>query len=146
MKRKAVYLTLIHFLLQMKNKLEIWGTDASPLLEGVPLFDENDVELHKDNIWDALFSPCDDVEFNMLTQQALEMCMHSILLVLERLAADLSELPGGKYFIPSDSLKEMAQHVSKTNKISEADTLVLKAWENHGKTMEKAWGKFHGFP
>ena len=24
-------------------------------------------------------------------------------------------------------------------------TLVLKAWENHGKTMEKAWGKFHGF-
>ena len=25
-------------------------------------------------------------------------------------------------------------------------TLVLKAWENHGKTMEKAWGKFHGFP
>ena len=26
------------------------------------------------------------------------------------------------------------------------DTLVLKAWENHGKSMEKAWGKFHGFP
>ena len=25
-------------------------------------------------------------------------------------------------------------------------SLVLKAWENHGKTMEKAWGKFHGFP
>ena len=25
-------------------------------------------------------------------------------------------------------------------------TLVLKAWENHGKTIEKAWGKFHGFP
>ena len=41
----------------------------------------------------------------MLTQQALEMCMHSILLVLERLAAD--QLPGGKYFIPSDSLKEI---------------------------------------
>ena len=26
------------------------------------------------------------------------------------------------------------------------EALVLKAWENHGKTMEKAWGKFHGFP
>ena len=25
-------------------------------------------------------------------------------------------------------------------------TLVLKTWEIHGKTMEKAWGKFHGFP
>ena len=70
-----------------------------------------------------MFSPCDDVEFNMLTQQALEMCMHSILLVLERLAAD--QLPGGKYFIPSDSLKEMAQHVPKTNKISEADFAIL---------------------
>ena len=121
--KKGSILDLNPFLLQMKNKLEVWGTDASPLLEGVPLFDENDVELHKDNIWDALFSPCDDVEFNMLTQQALEMCMHSILLVLERLAAD--QLPGGKYFIPSDSLKQMAQHVPKTNKISEADFAIL---------------------
>ena len=97
--KKGSILDLNPFLLQMKNKLEVWGTDASPLSEGVPLFDENDVELHKDNIRDALLSPCDDVEFNILTQQALEMCMHSILLVLERLGAD--QLPGEKYFIPS---------------------------------------------
>ena len=70
-----------------------------------------------------MFPPCDDVEFNMLTQHALEMCMHSILLVLERLVAD--QLPGEKYFILSDSLKEMAQHVPKTSKISEADFAIL---------------------
>ena len=110
-------------LLQMKNKLEVWSIDASPLLRGEPMFDPKDVELHRDKIWDQLFMQTENVSFDTLTQQALEMCMHSLLLVLERLSHD--QLPGGKYFSPSDSVKKLQKNVPKTNKISEADFVIL---------------------
>ena len=67
------------------------------------MFDPKDVELHCDKIWDQLFMQTENVSFDTLTQQALEMCMHSLLLVLERLSHD--QLPSGKYFSPSDSVK-----------------------------------------
>ena len=65
----------------------------------------------------------ENVSFDTLTQQALEMCMYSLLLVLERLSHD--QLPGGKYFSPSDSVKKTCKNVSKTNEISEADFAIL---------------------
>ena len=121
--KKGSILEMNPHLLQMKNKLEVWGIDASPLLRGKSMFDPKDVELHRDKIWDQLFMQTENVSFDTLTQQALEMCMHSLLLVLERLSHD--QLPGGKYFSPSDSVKKIAKNVPKTNKISEADFAIL---------------------
>ena len=121
--KKGSILELNPHFLQMKNKLEVWGIDASPLLRGEPMFDPKNVELHCDKIWDQLFMQTENVSFHTLTQQALEMCMHSLLLVLERLSHD--QLPGGKYFLPSDSVKKIAKNVPKTNKISEADFAML---------------------
>ena len=121
--KKGSILDLTPFLTQMKTKLEVWGIDASPLLRGEPMFSEQDAELHRDVIWEKLFTSSGDVNFETLTQQVLEMCMHSLLLILERLCQD--QLPGGKYYTPNESLKKIAANVHKTNKISEADFAIL---------------------
>ena len=121
--KKGSILHLTPFLTQMKTKLEVWGIDASPLLRGEPMFSEQDAELHRDVIWEKLFTSSGDVNFETLTQQVLEMCMHSLLLILERLCQD--QLPGGKYYTPNESLKKIAANVPKTNKISEADFAIL---------------------
>ena len=94
-------------LLQMKSELEVWGIDAFPLLRGEPMFDPKDVELHCDKIWNQFFMETENVPFDTLTQQALEMCMHSLLFVSERISHD--QLPGGKYFSPSDSVNKIAK-------------------------------------
>ena len=107
----------------MKTKLEVWGIDASPLLREEPMFSEQDAELHHDVIWEKLFTSSSDVNFETLTQQVKQMCMHSLLLILERLCQD--QLPGGKYYTPNESLKKIAANVPKTNKISEADFAIL---------------------
>ena len=80
-------------LLTMKQSFESWCDDASLLMEGEPLFQETQV--HKDEIYDALFKTTGDAKFDSLTQQALEMLMHGLLLILEKQAQD--QLPGGKY-------------------------------------------------
>ena len=121
--KKGSILHLTPFLTQIKTKLEVWGIDASPLLRGEPMFSEQDAELHRDVIWEKLFTSSGDVNFETLTQQVLEMCMHSLLLILERLCQD--QLPGGKYYTPNESLKKIAANVPKTNKISEADFAIL---------------------
>ena len=62
----------------------------------------------------------------------------------EKAVADLTAVELNK----DDGLKILLEKLDvsfQAYKIDDA-SLVLKAWENHGKTMEKAWGKFHGFP
>ena len=50
---------------------------------------------------------------------ALELLVHSILLILDRQAKD--QLPSGKYADPSPELMEQAKCVPKTNTVSERD-------------------------
>ena len=110
-------------LLKMKQSFERWREDTSPLMDGEPLFEENDVPVHKDAIYDALFEATEDTDFDSLTQQALEMLMHGRILILERQAQD--QLPGGKYSNPSESEKIISSNVPSTNMASERDFAIL---------------------
>ena len=87
------------------------------------MFSEQDAELYRDVIWEKLFTFSGDVNFETLTQQVSEMCMHLLLLILVRLRQD--QLPGGKYYTPNESFKKIVANVPKTNKISEADFALL---------------------
>ena len=51
------------------------------------------------------------------------MICHSLLVVLERQSGD--QLPGGKYWDPSDNISKAAENVPTTNKASESDFAVL---------------------
>ena len=110
-------------LLQMKQSFESWCDDASPLLDGEPLFPESEVPIHKDAIYNAIFEATGDANFDALTQQALEMLMHGLLLILERQEQD--QLPGGKYYNPTSSVKSMSSNVPTTNMASERDFAIL---------------------
>ena len=93
----CIYDTNEH-LLHMKQAMEQWATDASPVLNQTALFDEDKVKINKDDIYDALFAETDPV-LESLTQLALEVLFSSLLIILERQAQD--NLPGGKYWNPS---------------------------------------------
>jgi hypothetical protein len=105
-------------LLNLKLGLEQYSKDASPLMDGECPFSSDVAEIHKDALYLALFQSEDD-QLDCLTQECLEMLSHSLLLVLERQAQD--QLPGGKYFQPSEELKKQASSVPTTNTISERD-------------------------
>ena len=68
------------------------------------MFSEEDAELHRDVIWEKLFTCSGYVNFETLTQVS-EMCMHLLLLILERLCQD--QLPSSKYYTPNESLKKL---------------------------------------
>ena len=53
----------------------------------------------------------------------IEIIFHALLIILERQAAD--QLPGGKYFTPSECIKKASENVPTTNKASESDFAVL---------------------
>ena len=105
----------------MLQKLKMWVNDATPLMEEEPLFP--DVEIHKDEMYEALFSDQQDADFDTYTQVALEMVLTGIVLILERQAKD--QLEGGKYFQPTPTLQESAKNVPTTNTISERDFAIL---------------------
>ena len=65
----------------------------------------------------------DDIELNILTQQALEIIFHTFVILLERQGAD--QLPGRKYWQPSEQLKKQAANVPTTNVVSERDFAVF---------------------
>ena len=54
----------------MQECFEQWSMDASPLLEGATLFDEDIVPIHQDDIFDSLFQE-QSVQLETLTQEAL---------------------------------------------------------------------------
>jgi len=108
---------------QMQLSLERWAKDASTLLGGEPLFNEEVVKRNKDVLFESLFAPSEDEELDMLTQQALEVVCAAILILLERQAEE--QLPGGKYWQPSEAEQQKSQHVPTTNVVSERDFAVL---------------------
>ena len=97
---------------RMQECFEQWSTDASPLLEGATLFDEDIVPIHRDELFDSLFQE-QSVQLETLTQEALE------IILFERQAQD--QLPGGKYASPSSDQLEQAANVPATNMASERD-------------------------
>ncbi|XP_003729015.2 uncharacterized protein LOC100888157 [Strongylocentrotus purpuratus] len=105
----------------MQNKLKSWANDASPILNKEVLFEN--IEIHKDVMYEALFAESEDTDFTTYTQVALEMVLTGMLLILERQAKD--QLEGGKFFAPSANLLKSAQNVPTTNNVSERDFAVL---------------------
>ena len=88
-------LELNPFLLRLKVKLTELCSNASSVLPGGHIFDDTDVKLHdNDNIYSDLFEGTGDIEFDVLTQQAVEVIFHAFLIILERQCA--VQLPGGK--------------------------------------------------
>ncbi|XP_070547896.1 uncharacterized protein [Ptychodera flava] len=110
-------------LLQMKLGLERWTHDATTVLEGEPMFAPEVAPIHKDALYDKLMEETGSVEFDSLTVQALEMLMHSLLIILERQCEE--QLPGGKYCDLSDGEKESVSSVPTTNVAGERDFAIL---------------------
>ena len=102
---------------QLQLSLEKLCKNAEPLLEGDPIFNESIAPVNKDHIYNELFKVPDDQELQIMTQQMLELLCAAILLVVERQCED--QLPGGKYFDPSEKLKIQASNVVTSNIISE---------------------------
>ena len=70
-----------------------------------------------------MFEETGDIEFDVLTQQALEVIFHSFLIILERQCA--VKLPEGKCWNPSTSIREAPSFVPTTNKASESDSWIV---------------------
>ena len=106
---------------QLQISLQCYCQDASPLLEGENTFDLNVAPIDKSIVYDSLLE-ADDQEFQILTQQALELIC-SALLCLERQCED--QLPGGKYWSPDEKLTAQAKSVPTSNIASERDFAVF---------------------
>ncbi|XP_048751175.2 uncharacterized protein LOC125662866 [Ostrea edulis] len=115
--RTANNLDLNPVLLNLKLSLQDLSHDATPLLEGHPIFPDENV--HKDEIYESLFENTNDPAFEMYTQMALELALGGMLLILERQAKD--QLPGGIFHEPSENDQKRASAVPTTNTCSERD-------------------------
>ncbi|XP_065656137.1 uncharacterized protein LOC136081830 [Hydra vulgaris] len=111
------------YLLRLKVRLSSLCIDASSLLFANGKIFEDTNLLHQDVVYTKLFECTQNDEFDSLTVQSLEIIFHSILVILERQCAD--QLPGGKYWNPSNSVSEAASNVPVTNKASESDFAIL---------------------
>ena len=115
-------LALNQDLYKLKMKLSEMCVDASSIFKGGKIFDETktngDTIDTVDKVSEKLFEST-TADFDVLTQQCLEVALHGILIILERQCED--QLPGGKYWKPNDKLNLMGQNVPTTNKLSEAD-------------------------
>ena len=100
-------------LYQLQISMKRCSTDAQSLLDGEHIFYENLAPVTKDQIFQEHFKVPEDEDFQILTQQALELLCTSILLVLERQCH--AQLPGGQYFYPSDDLKAQAKNILPSN-------------------------------
>ena len=107
---------------KLQIALQQLSENASPLLEGLPVFDEEIVHLHKSCVFDSLLQTSDH-EFDVLTQQATELICSAMLLVLENQCED--QLPGGKYWQPDENFKTQAASVPTSNIVSERDFAVF---------------------
>lgn len=115
-------LELNPFLLRLKIKLSNLCKDASSLLSGENIFDMDNAVIHDDEVFKKLFEDTKNDDFDVLTQQCLEVICHALVLILERQCVDL---PGGKYWNASTTVKESSTIVPTTNKASESDFAIL---------------------
>lgn len=112
-------LSLNKNLYQLKIQLEQWSQDASPLLAGDCLFDEQEAPINKDEVYEHLIAPSENSVLDTYTQMALEITFGGMLLVLERQAKD--QLPGGKYWNLDQTSSAKVPNVPTTNTASEKD-------------------------
>jgi hypothetical protein len=94
---------------------------ASPLLDSsTTMFDETlehiQLHIHRDELFHALYTNAEDEEFDSLTQQSLELLLHSMLILLERQAQD--QLPGGKFAEPEERIGILPRSRWFTEKMS----------------------------
>ena len=108
--------------MQLQLSLRRFSKDASPLLDGEPAFSEETVKINKDEVYNNLLEVNDD-EFQVLTQQILEILCLVILIVLEKQCKD--QLPGGKYSSPSEELTLQASSCPLSNIAPERDFAVF---------------------
>ena len=91
--------------------------NAQSLLSGVTIFDETLIT--KDLMYEKLFEQSGDSELNTLTIEALTMINCTCLLMVRSQLKD--QLPGGKYYNPSLSVRKDLEHCPTTNIVSERD-------------------------
>ena len=78
----ANVLSLNPYLFRLKMKLTSLCVDASSLFSGETVFSNNDVEHHRDFLWEKLFEETTDEGFDVLTQQAFKVILHAVLIIL----------------------------------------------------------------
>lgn len=115
--KEGSILSLNPYLKNVFDKFQEWGTNSEQMFEGQELF--HDIDVHKDDMYHALFCETGDPELDSLTKMALELTVNAMMLILDRQAKD--QLPGGRYSNPSPELSRQAAAVPKTNSISERD-------------------------
>lgn len=100
----------------MKVKLSDYCRDASPAFEGVAVNSNFENEIHDDCVYKKLLKETSE-EFDIMAQQSLKVIFHSFLIILERECVD--QLPGGKYWNPSENVLKSSANVPTENKASE---------------------------
>ena len=109
---------------QLQLSLQRFSKSATDLLLGEGAFSEDIVQIHKDEMLEKLLHPNIDEEFQVLTQQILELLCVALLIVLEKQCED--QLPGGKYFSPSPEMFLQASTCPTSNIVSERDFAISK--------------------
>ncbi|XP_065673357.1 uncharacterized protein LOC136090527 [Hydra vulgaris] len=102
---------------QMFNYFVCCSSDASIMLSGSTFFDVK--YLTKDELFDCLFSNCNDPLLDALTQECLEVICCSCSVMIQSQLRD--QLPGGKYHNPDVDVLEETQNCPRTNVVSERD-------------------------
>ena len=97
------------------TKLECFSTNATPLTEGIEIVLEGEVT--KDEIYEELMK--ENEELDELTEECLRVLCCSCAILLKCQLKD--QLPGGKYYKPSDEIMEETAGTPKENIISERD-------------------------
>ena len=119
---KSTILDFNPALLNLKLDLPSFRKDALTVFEGFRFFEDTEVEFHEGRVFAKLFTDVNE-HFDTMTQQALEIIFHAFLIILERQYVD--QLPGGKYWLPSDLIRDSSKIVPTTNKASESDFAIL---------------------
>ena len=97
------------------KKLKSFSTNATPLMEGIEVI--LDGQVTKNEIYEELMK--ENKELDDLTEECLRVLCCSCAILLKRQLKD--QLPGGKYYKPSDEIMEETAGTPKENIISERD-------------------------
>ena len=95
----------------VQQKLETWKDDPQGLMDGdtcVP-----GIRIQQDDLYDCVMEPLEDGHIHSMCVQALQLICCALLLILERQCQD--NLPGGKYWEPTEDMKARYANVPATN-------------------------------
>ncbi|XP_014676897.1 PREDICTED: uncharacterized protein LOC106816789, partial [Priapulus caudatus] len=108
---------VLSYLDVMEEKLKVWSSDASELVAGrVVMFDEGVAEVHRDGMYETMFTDTDDIQHNIYTQEALEIILTHFQLSLHRCTHEM------RTRMKSDrGYRDAAAKVPATNVASERD-------------------------